>query len=131
MRYPRDYNTVPRVWFWLFHLLWLFPWSAFLPAALRFKLGPPTDRAMQTRLLALCWTGFLLVSFHSPTTQEYTRCPATGAGVAAGRGDGGEQPWLRYGQRAIAVVAGLAVVTISYILLQFVTFPPPATSPEH
>ena len=27
LRYPRDYNTVPRLWFWLFHLIWLFPWS--------------------------------------------------------------------------------------------------------
>ena len=25
LRYPRDYNTVPRLYFWLFHLLWLFP----------------------------------------------------------------------------------------------------------
>ena len=33
LRYPRDYNTVPRLWFWLFHLLWLFPWSVYLPAA--------------------------------------------------------------------------------------------------
>ena len=33
MRYPRDYDTVPRLWFWLFHLLWLFPWSVYLPAA--------------------------------------------------------------------------------------------------
>ena len=31
LRYPRDYNTVPRVYFWLFHLLWLFPWSVYLP----------------------------------------------------------------------------------------------------
>jgi hypothetical protein len=23
LRYPRDYNTVPRLYFWLFHLLWL------------------------------------------------------------------------------------------------------------
>ena len=33
-RYPRDYNTVPLVQFWLLHLVWLFPWSTFLPAAL-------------------------------------------------------------------------------------------------
>src|ERR1051325_2480654 len=32
LRYPRDYNTVPRALFWLFHLLWLFPWSVFLLA---------------------------------------------------------------------------------------------------
>src|SRR5262249_19223768 len=30
-RWPRDYNTVPRLYFWLFHLLWLFPWSVYLP----------------------------------------------------------------------------------------------------
>src|SRR5260370_33511569 len=34
-------------------------------------------------------------------------------------------PWLRYGQRAIAIVAGLAVVTISYILLQVRNLPAP------
>ena len=30
LRYPRDYNTVPRVYFWLFHLLWLFPWLSLI-----------------------------------------------------------------------------------------------------
>lgn len=32
VRYPRDYNTVPRIQFWLLHAVWLFPWSTFLPA---------------------------------------------------------------------------------------------------
>jgi hypothetical protein len=32
LRYPHDYNTVPRLWFWLFHFLWLFPWSVYFPA---------------------------------------------------------------------------------------------------
>ena len=32
LRYPRDYDTVPRLYFWLFHLVWLFPWSVYLPA---------------------------------------------------------------------------------------------------
>ena len=53
LRYPRDYNTVPRLYFWLFHLIWLFPWSVYIPAV--FKLSfKPVDRAGQTRLLALC-----------------------------------------------------------------------------
>jgi 4-amino-4-deoxy-L-arabinose transferase-like glycosyltransferase len=34
LRYPRDYNTVPRLWFWLLHLVWLFPWSLYGAAAL-------------------------------------------------------------------------------------------------
>ncbi len=33
-RYPHDYNRLPFVWYWLAHLIWLFPWSLFLPAML-------------------------------------------------------------------------------------------------
>ena len=51
MRYPRDYNTVPRLAFWLLHFAWLFPWSVYLPSVV--KLGyKPADRAGQTRLMA-------------------------------------------------------------------------------
>jgi 4-amino-4-deoxy-L-arabinose transferase-like glycosyltransferase len=32
-RFPVDYNKMPFVWYWLGHLIWLFPWSLFLPAA--------------------------------------------------------------------------------------------------
>jgi len=31
-RYPHDYNKMPFAWYWLAHLVWLFPWSLFLPA---------------------------------------------------------------------------------------------------
>jgi len=33
LRYPHDYNKLPGVFYWLLHLVWLFPWSLFLPAA--------------------------------------------------------------------------------------------------
>ena len=74
MRYPRDYNTVPRYLFWLFHLLWLFPWSAFLPGLLKLSYKP-VDRGGRMRLLALCWAGFVLVFFTFSTTQEYYSMP--------------------------------------------------------
>ncbi len=32
LRYPHDYNKMPAVWYWLAHLVWLFPWSLFLGA---------------------------------------------------------------------------------------------------
>jgi 4-amino-4-deoxy-L-arabinose transferase-like glycosyltransferase len=32
LRYPHDYNKMPGVWYWLGHLIWLFPWSLFMPA---------------------------------------------------------------------------------------------------
>ncbi len=31
-RWPHDYNRMPVIWYWLAHLVWLFPWSLFLPA---------------------------------------------------------------------------------------------------
>jgi 4-amino-4-deoxy-L-arabinose transferase-like glycosyltransferase len=33
-RFPHDYNRMPLLWYWLAHLVWLFPWSLFLPAAI-------------------------------------------------------------------------------------------------
>jgi 4-amino-4-deoxy-L-arabinose transferase-like glycosyltransferase len=34
-RYPHDYNKQPWMVFWLGQLIWLFPWSLYLPVALR------------------------------------------------------------------------------------------------
>src|SRR5262245_21066145 len=48
LRYPRDYNTVPRVWFLLLHLLWLFPWSVWLGSLPRLNFNP-LDRAGRMR----------------------------------------------------------------------------------
>lgn len=74
LRYPRDYNTVPRLWFWLLNLVWLFPWSAYLVAApgLSYRAN---DRAGRVRLMALCWTGAVMVFFTFSTTQEYYSMP--------------------------------------------------------
>ncbi len=33
-RFPHDYNRMPVLWYWLAHLVWLFPWSLFLPAVI-------------------------------------------------------------------------------------------------
>ena len=33
-RFPHDYNRMPALWYWLGHLVWLFPWSLFIPALL-------------------------------------------------------------------------------------------------
>ena len=74
MRYPRDYDTVPRLWFWVLNLLWIFPWSFYLMAAptLNYKT---TSRASRTRLMALCWIGTVMLFFTFSTTQEYYSMP--------------------------------------------------------
>ncbi len=33
-RYPHDYNKLPFAFYWLLHLVWLFPWSLFVPAVI-------------------------------------------------------------------------------------------------
>ena len=116
LRYPRDYDTVPRLYFWLFHLIWLFPWSVYLPAVARLSYKP-TDRAGQVRLLALCWIGFVLVFFTFSTTQEYYSMPCypafallLGSAMATG-GD-----WVRRGTRVLSVVAGCAALAALAIL---------------
>ncbi|MBV8072655.1 MAG: glycosyltransferase family 39 protein, partial [Acidobacteriaceae bacterium] len=74
LRYPRDYNTVPRLYFWLLHLIWLFPWSVYLPAVFKLRYRA-NDRASRTHLLAACWIGVVLIFFTFSTTQEYYSMP--------------------------------------------------------
>jgi 4-amino-4-deoxy-L-arabinose transferase-like glycosyltransferase len=117
MRYPRDYNTVPRAWFWLFHLIWLFPWSVYLPAIAKLSFKP-IDRAGRTRLLALCWTGFILVFFTFSTTQEYYSMPCYPAlALLIGSAMAAETPWIRRGSRVLGAIAGgaaMACIAIAF-----------------
>lgn len=116
LRYPHDYNTVPRAAFWLLNLLWLFPWSVYLPGALKLDYKP-VDRAGRTRLLALCWIAFLMLFFTFSTTQEYYSMPIYPA-VALLIGSVMEQDekWLRRGGRIAGIIAALAAVAIGSIL---------------
>jgi len=125
LRYPRDYNTVPRVYFWLFHLAWLFPWSVYFPAVAKLSYQPD-DRAGKTRLLALCWIGFVLVFFTFSTTQEYYSMPCypamallLGSAVAAGG------KWITRGTRTLTVIAGIAAAVAVIFLILVRNLPSP------
>jgi 4-amino-4-deoxy-L-arabinose transferase-like glycosyltransferase len=119
LRYPRDYNTVPRIWFWLFHFLWLFPWSVYFPAVAKLSFKP-VDRAGRARLLAICWIGFILVFFTLSTTQEYYSMPcypAMALLLGSAMAEGGD--WIRRGTRVLSVItacAGLACITIFFLV---------------
>ena len=101
-RIPHDYGQVPIPLFWLLLLLWLIPWTAFLPAAvvnavralraprgssLRYDSGRPgpaqplqSVRANARRLEAvrapLLWAGLILGFFTLSSRQEYYHLPA-------------------------------------------------------
>jgi hypothetical protein len=116
LRYPRDYNTVPRWLFWAFHLLWFFPWSLYAPAALKLSYRAP-DRASRVRMLCLCWAGFILVFFTFSTTQEYYSMPCYPAlALLLGCAMATDDRWLGVGTKIAAVIAGLAFVAIAAIL---------------
>jgi 4-amino-4-deoxy-L-arabinose transferase-like glycosyltransferase len=118
LRYPRDYDTVPRLYFWLFHLLWLFPWSVYFPAIAKLSFKP-LDRAGKMRLLALCWTGFLLIFFTFSTTQEYYSMPCYPAlALLLGSAMAAEGKCIRRGTYVLCgVAAAAAVVTLTLFFL--------------
>ena len=125
LRYPRDYNTVPRLYFWLLHLIWLFPWSVYFPAVAKLSFKP-VDRAGRTRLLALCWVGFVLVFFTFSTTQEYYSMPCypalallLGSAMATG------SDWIRCGSRVLCVVSACAAIAAFAILIHVRGIPTP------
>ena len=125
LRYPRDYNTVPRVYFWLLHLVWLFPWSVYFPAVagLSFK---PVDRAGRTRLLALCLTGFVLVFFTFSTTQEYYSMPCYPAlALLLGSAMDSGSPWIRRGNRILFAVLLAAAMACGGLWLAVRNVPAP------
>lgn len=115
LRYPRDYNTVPRALFWALNLVWLFPWSLYLLATptLSYK---PTTRAGRARLMAVCWIAVVMVFFTFSTTQEYYSMPiypALALLIGSALATGGR--WIRIGSRLlfgimIALFIVLAVV---------------------
>jgi hypothetical protein len=125
LRYPRDYATVPPLYFWLLNLIWLFPWSAYFPALPKLSYRP-MNRAGRTRLLALCWTGFLLFFFTFSTTQEYYSMPCypalallLGSAMAAGGST------IRWGTRALTMMTALAAIATIAILLAVRRVPTP------
>lgn len=81
-RYPKDYDTVPLWLFWGLLLIWLLPWSAFLPQSLarvkqawRGSRSAPTLKARATILFAT-WALVIMVFFSFSTRQEYYVLPA-------------------------------------------------------
>jgi 4-amino-4-deoxy-L-arabinose transferase-like glycosyltransferase len=116
LRYPRDYNTVPRLYFWLLHFVWLFPWSVYFPAVAKLSFKP-VDRAGRTRLLALCWAGFVLVFFTFSTTQEYYSMPCYPAlALLLGSAMATDSVWVGRGTRIVCAIGGLAALAIIGIL---------------
>jgi hypothetical protein len=121
-RYPKDYNKLPAVLYWTLHLVWLFPWSLYLPVAVRdFVRKPQPERtlASRTRLLCWVWAGFVLVFFAISTNQEYYTFPAyfpllmlLAASIAGEEQQVVKSRWLTWSTVAAAVLSIAAGSTL-------------------
>jgi len=122
LRYPRDYNTVPRALFWVLNLAWLFPWSAFLPGAVKLSYNRES-RAGRLRLMLLCWIGVVMVFFTFSTTQEYYSMPIypalallAGAAIAEGW-------WVRAGRWFTVAIFGSLAIVLGTVLFMAAKLP--------
>lgn len=120
-RYPKDYNKVPAALYWSLHLVWLFPWSMYLPLAVR-ELGrnfrsirmPHAGFAARTRLVCWIWAAVVLAFFAFSTNQEYYTLPAylplllLLAGAIAEEEAAGKRGWLKGSAGVTAVISVIA-----------------------
>jgi 4-amino-4-deoxy-L-arabinose transferase-like glycosyltransferase len=135
-RYPVDYNKLPSVLYWSLHLVWLFPWSIYLPVLLRrawiartrwrgdlraarYSIAARSAlfRTRTTWLLAI-YAVVVLVFFSFSTNQEYYTYPAyfpllllTAAALASEEA-GPESKWLLGAQGALALIGLLIAAAL-------------------
>lgn len=141
-RYPRDYSKLPWALYWSLHLVWLFPWSLYLPSAVRTIIDvrkEKTSTGFTARTRLLCWilAGLILVFFAISTNQEYYTFPAylpllmlLAEGIARCESADCDQDvrkgWLRISAGVIAVIGIAASVTLFALLWKsrFLPFEP-------
>ena len=81
-RIPHDYGQVPLLAFWALLALWLVPWAAFLPGAIRTTFQAIVHRTWVTAqehraaLVLTIWALVVLGFFSLSSRQEYYSLPA-------------------------------------------------------
>jgi len=142
-RIPRDYNKLPGYLYWSLHVVWLFPWSLFLPAALvagwtrwtsrRQLIASKADSALsfglRSTLVLAIFSALVLVFFSLSTNQEYYTFPAylpllvlLAASLARAEdiylGDSDEarssRRWITFAHAAFTIVGALIAAALTY-----------------
>ena len=119
-RYPADYDTVPLPLFLGLHAVWLFPWSFFLPLAIREipRRLRNLNREEKVTLFLLVWAVLVILFFCFSTTQEYYTMPSypafalligCGLAKAENRVLAGTRESLLKGSHIALAVVGLVV----------------------
>src|ERR1700678_686178 len=130
-RYPVDYNKLPFLLYWSLHLVWLFPWSIYLPVVLRrawaartrwdFVSARTALFRVRTNLLLTIYAAVILLFFSLSTNQEYYTFPVyfpllllTAGALAGEEGEISNSKWLIAGQAFLVGIGVVAAVALGY-----------------
>lgn len=126
-RYPTDYEAVP-LWLWLAeHIVWFFPWIAFLPSAVREMprlrdWRKNLDERGQALVLLTIWVLFIFLFFSwTKSRMEYYSFSAWPAiaillGLGLERAESRAAKWLPRVQGALASVGVLIAAILAAML---------------
>jgi 4-amino-4-deoxy-L-arabinose transferase-like glycosyltransferase len=120
-RVPKDYSKLPAYLYWSLHVIWLFPWSLFLPVAIRNIIRDYREaRAsaeirhgfrLRSQVLWMVWGWGTLIFFAFSTNQEYYTFPAylpfllLIVGGLVEEEERGRSPWLTFATAIAAVIS--------------------------
>jgi 4-amino-4-deoxy-L-arabinose transferase-like glycosyltransferase len=141
-RMPRDYDTVPLLLFWALLVLWLVPWSVFVPQSLlevprRWReFRSQMSRRQRAYLLFFLWSLVIVGFFSFSTRQEYYTIPAipgmallVGGWLARERESAADSRERRVGRisSAVLLAIGVVIAAAGFALLWFSKAPAPGT----
>jgi 4-amino-4-deoxy-L-arabinose transferase-like glycosyltransferase len=130
-RYPVDYNKLPFLLYWSLHLVWLFPWSIYLPVVLRrawaartrwdFVSARSALFRVRTNLLLTIYAAVILLFFSLSTNQEYYTFPVyfpllllTAGALAGEEAEISSSKWLTAGQAFLVGIGVVAAAALGY-----------------
>jgi hypothetical protein len=141
-RVPRDYDTVPLLLFWALLVLWLIPWTVFLPQSLQEvprrwrEFRAQMTRRQRAYLLFFLWNLVIVGFFSLSTRQEYYTIPAipgmallVGGWLQRERSSAAGSRERRYGRisSAMLLAVGVIIAAVGFALLFFSKAPAPGT----
>src|SRR5260370_25007922 len=133
-RLPRDYDTVPLLLFWALLVLWLIPWTVFLPQSLQEvprrwqEFRAQMTRRQRAYLLFFLWNVVIVGFFSLSTRQEYYTIPAipgmallVGGWLQRERTSAADSREQRSGRisSVLLLVAGVIIAVVGFALLMF------------
>ena len=141
-RMPRDYDTVPLLLFWALLVLWLIPWTVFLPQSLQEvprrwrEFRAQMSRRQRAYLLFFLWNLVIVGFFSLSTRQEYYTIPAipgmallVGGWLQRERASAADSRERHAGKisSAVLLVVGIIIAVVGFALLLFSKAPAPGT----